>query len=77
LADAERMTTDPRPARANGTRLRAMASQVAFLRAAVQAPVWHLEVLRAAPRTNDQNTNPRLNSRLLTAGLEGSRFQVR
>ena len=29
-----------------------------------------LEVLRAAPSLNGQNTNPRLNSRLLTAGLD-------
>jgi hypothetical protein len=33
------------------------------MRAVVQAPVSILEVLRAAPRMNDQNTNPRLNSR--------------
>jgi hypothetical protein len=30
------------------------------LRAAVKAPVSLLEVLRSAPRVNDQNTNPRL-----------------
>jgi len=28
---------------------------------AVQAPVGHLEVLRSAPRMNDQNPYPRLN----------------
>ena len=41
LADVERMTTDPRPARANGTRLRAMASSIRRAtsgRASVDAP---------------------------------------
>src|SRR5262249_11113394 len=46
LADVERMTTDPRPARANGTRLRAMASSIRRAtsgRASVDAPSTLIE----------------------------------
>ena len=42
--------------------------------AVVQAPVSILEVLRSAPRLNDQNTNPRLNGVLLSPGYGFDQF---
>ena len=44
------------------------------LRAAVQSRVGRLEVLRAAPRLDDQNANPRLNS--LLSACESARRSV-